>query len=125
MNENELSNLIIGCAINVHHRIGAGLLESAYVACLHHDLLKAGLKVEREKAVPLIYEGVTLDCGYRLDLLVNDKVIIEVKSVEKLDNVHLAQILTYLKLADKKLGLLMNFNVIRLKDGIRRVVNGL
>ena len=125
MNENELAEKIIGCVIKVHKSLGPGLLESAYVECLNYELVKSSLKTEREKAWPLIYEEVKLDCGYRSDLIVENKVIIEAKSVEALNEVHLAQVLTYLKLSNCKLGLLINFNVARAKDGIRRVVNKL
>lgn len=125
MKENELSNIIIGCAIKVHKNLGPGLLESAYEESLYYELTKAGLYVEKQKPMPLVYEEVKLDCGYRLDLIVEKKVIIEIKSVEVLNDVHLAQILTYLKLANCKLGLLINFNVAMLKKGIRRVVNKL
>ncbi len=125
MTENELSNKIIGDAIIVHTELGPGLLESAYQECLFYKLNKSGLYVEREKAMPLIFEEVKLEIGYRVDLLVENKVVIELKSVEALNDVHLAQTLTYLKLGNYKLGLLINFNVYRLKDGIKRVVNGL
>lgn len=125
MKENELSNIIIGCAIKVHKNLGPGLLESAYEESLYYELTKADLYVEKQKPMPLVYEEVKLDCGYRLDLIVEKKVIIEIKSVEVLNDVHLAQILTYLKLANCKLGLLINFNVAMLKKGIRRVVNKL
>lgn len=125
MNENELSNIILKNAIEVHKTLGPGLLESAYKECLYYKLLKDGLFVEKEKPIPLIYEEVKLECGYRLDLLVNNKVIIEIKSVEALNNVHLAQTLTYLKLGNYKLGLLINFNVYSIKEGIKRVVNKL
>ena len=125
MNENELSRIIIGYAMKVHTALGAGLLESAYEACLEYELLKARLKVERQKPIPLVYEEVRLDCGYRADLIVEDKVIVEAKAVESLHSIHHSQILTHLKLAKLKLGLLINFNVIHLKDGIKRVVNGL
>jgi GxxExxY protein len=125
MVENDLSQIIIGCAIKVHTVLGAGLLESAYEECLYYELVKKGLKVEKQKALPLIYEEIKLEVGYRLDLIVEDKVIIEIKSVEVLNDVHLAQILTYLKLSNVKLGLLINFNVSRVKDGIKRVVNNL
>jgi GxxExxY protein len=123
--ENEISQLIIGCAIKVHTALGPGLLESAYEECLYYELVKQGLKVEKQKALPLIYEEIKLEVGYRLDLLVEDKVIIEIKACEGLNDVHLAQVLTYLKLSNVKLGLLINFNVTRVKDGIRRVVNNL
>ncbi len=125
MIENELSNKVIGIALQVHSALGPGLLESAYKACLFYKLQQSGLYVEREKPMPLMFEEVKLDCGYRIDLLVENKVVLELKSVEALNDVHLAQTLTYLKLGGYKLGLLMNFNVARLKEGIRRVVNGL
>jgi len=125
MTENELSNKIIGLAIEVHNALGPGLLESAYKECLFYNIKQAGLFVVKEKPMPLIFNEVKLDCGYRLDLLVENKLVIEIKSVEELNDIHLAQILTYLKLGDFRLGLLINFNVLRLKDGIRRVVNKL
>jgi GxxExxY protein len=125
MTENELSNIAIGCALKVHSTLGPGLLESSYEACLHYELVNSGLFVETQKKLPLIYETVKLECGYRLDLWVERKLIIDIKAVESLNVVHLAQVLTYLRLTDCKLGLLMNFNVLRLKDGIRRVVNNL
>ncbi len=125
MTENELSKVIIGMGIEIHTELGPGLLESTYEECLYYELKKNGFKVEKQKTLPLIYKEVHLEVGYRIDLLVEDKVIIELKSVEALNNVHLAQTLTYLKLSKCKLGLLMNFNVYRLKDGIKRVVNGL
>ena len=123
-NLNELATKAIGCALTVHKTLGPGLLESAYQECLYFELAKTGLRVEKEKALPLIYEEVQLDCGYRVDLIVEGKLIIEVKSVEALNDVHLAQVLTYLKLSRCKLGLLVNFNVVLLKDGIRRVILG-
>ncbi|MBD2186257.1 GxxExxY protein [Planktothrix sp. FACHB-1355] len=125
MNENELSRIIIGYAMKVHTALGPGLLESAYEACLEYELLKARLKVERQKPIPLVYEEVRLDCGYRADLIVESKVIVEAKAVESLHPIHHSQILTHLKLVNLKLGLLINFNVIHLKDGIKRVVNNL
>ena len=125
MTENEISFKIIGVAMEVHSALGPGLLESAYKACLHYKLIKSGLFVEFEKPMPLIFEEVKLDCGYRIDLLVEHKVVIELKSVEALNDVHLAQTLTYLKLGNYKLGLLINFNVARLKEGIKRVANGI
>jgi len=125
MTENEISEKIIGCAIQVHRELGPGLLESSYEECLHFELLQSGLFVEKQKALPLVYKEVKLDCGYRLDMMVENKVIIEVKSVEMLNDIHLAQVLTYLKLSKCKLGLLMNFNVVLLKDGIKRVVTKL
>jgi GxxExxY protein len=125
MYENDLSGIIIGCAMRVHTALGAGLLESAYEQCLEYELRKKGLNVGRQIPVPLIYEEVELDCVYRLDLIVENKVIIEVKSVESLNPIHAVQLLTYLKLTDCKLGLLLNFNVLHLKEGIKRVVNKL
>jgi GxxExxY protein len=125
MTENELSNKVIGLAIEVHSVLGPGLLESAYKECLYYKIGKSGLYVEKEKSMPLIFEEVKLDCGYRIDLLVETKLVLEIKSVEALNDVHLAQTLTYMKLGNYKLGLLLNFNVVRLKEGIKRVVNGL
>jgi len=121
---NRLSNVTIGAALRVHEEIGPGMLESAYEACLMFELLDRGLRVEREKPLPLMYRGRRLDCGYRLDLLVEDAVIVEVKSVERLERVHGAQLRSYLKQSTLKLGLLINFNVKWLQDGIRRIVNG-
>lgn len=124
MTENELSNKIIGLAIEVHNALGPGLLESAYKECLYYKIKSSDIIVEKERAMPLVFENVKLDCGYRIDLLVENKLVIEIKSVEALNDIHLAQTLTYLKLGDYKLGLLINFNVVKLKDGIRRVING-
>ena len=123
MIENQITEKIIGCAIKVHKNLGPGLLESAYQECLFYELKKAGLKVEKEKPLPLIYEEVKLECGYRMDLLVEDKIIVEIKSVEALNDIHLAQVLTYLKLNDSKIGLLINFNVLQLIKGVKRVIN--
>ena len=123
MNENLLANKIIGTAIKVHKALGPGLLESAYKECLFYKLKKEGLFVEKEKAIPLIFEEVKLDCGYRIDLLIENKLIVEIKAVESLNDVHLAQTLTYLKLGQFKLGLLINFNVLLLKNGIKRIIN--
>ncbi|HED07807.1 MAG TPA: GxxExxY protein [Ignavibacteria bacterium] len=125
MDENELSREIIGAAIKVHKNLGPGLLESAYEECLFYELKKLQLKVEKQKPMPLIYDDVKLDIGYRIDILVENKVVIEIKSVEALNDVHLAQVLTYLKLSNCKLGLLINFNVSLLKNGIKRIVNNL
>ena len=125
MKENEISERIIGCAIEVHKSLGPGLLESAYLECLFYELQQAGLSVEKQKPLPLIYKDVKLDAGYRLDLIVEGKVIIELKSVEALNEIHIAQLLTYLKLSGCKLGLLMNFNVLRVIDGLKRLVNKL
>src|SRR3954453_6544243 len=120
--EEELTGTIMGAAIAVHTGLGAGLLESAYEACLCHELLKRGLSFRRQVELPVVYDGICIECGYRIDLLVEDKVIIEVKSVEKLMPVHEAQLMTYLKLSGKRIGLLINFNVKFLKDGIVRRV---
>lgn len=121
--ENRIAKDVVLCAIRVHRKLGAGLLESAYQAALAHLLIKKGYKVEKEKSQPVQFEDIKLDVGYRIDLLINEKVIIEVKCVEKLNKVHLAQTLTYLKLSNCKLGLLLNFNVVLMKDGIKRVIN--
>lgn len=125
MTENEISHLIVGSALRVHTALGPGLLESAYEACLQYELLKTGLRVEAQKALPLVYESVKLECGYRIDLLVESKVIIEVKSIEAVAEIHFAQVLTYLRLSGLRLALLMDFNVLHMKDGIRRIVNKL
>ena len=125
MTENEISYKILDAAYKVHTAHGPGLLESSYQAVLVHELKKMGLYVEKEKPLPLIYEEVHLEIGYRIDIMVENKVIIEVKSVEALNDIHLAQVLTYLKLSDCKLGLLLNFNVKSMKQGIKRVVNNL
>ena len=125
MTENEISHQIIGRAIELHQILGPGLLESAYKECLFYELQKAGIYVEKEKPIPLIYNNVKLECGYRIDLLAENKVVIEIKSVETLNEIHLAQTLTYMKLGNFRLGLLINFNVVLLKNGIKRVVNKL
>jgi len=125
MNEDELSYKIIGIAIDLHRRIGPGLLESAYENALRHDLQSAGLEVRNQVPLPFDYMDVRLEVGYRIDLIVNDKVLIEVKSIEALAPVHYAQTLTYLRLSGLKLGLLINFNVKTLKDSIHRIVNKL
>jgi len=125
VSENEVGKVVVDRALRVHQALGPGLLESAYEACLCYELRDAGLHVDVQKALPVVYKDVKLDCGYRIDLLVESKVIIEVKAVDGLNDVHLAQILTYLKLSDCKLGFLINFNVKRIKEGIRRVVNNL
>ena len=118
----KISETIIGGAIAVHRALGPGLLESAYEACLGYELIDRGLSVERQKALPVKYRGVNLDCGYRIDLLVEKIIIIELKAVEKIDPIHKAQLLSYLKLSGCKLGLLINFNVRMLKSGIHRIV---
>lgn len=117
---NDISYKIIGCAYRVHSELGPGLLESTYETCLEYELLEEGLKVERQKPLPVIYKDIKLNAGYRIDLLIDDKVIVEIKSCEAIAPIHEAQLLTYLKLADKKLGLLINFNVKDLKQGIMR-----
>ena len=122
--ENDISGKIIGAAIEVHRKLGPGLLESAYEECLCCEMALRGIKFERQVPLPLNYKGVDLDCGYRLDLLVEDKVIVELKSIETLEPIHDAQLLTYLRLRNAWLGLIINFNVIMLKDGVRRLVNG-
>jgi GxxExxY protein len=124
MTENEIATKIIGLALEVHKALGPGLLESAYKECLAFKLQQSGLQIQKEKVMPLIFEKVNLEYGYRIDLLVENKVVIEIKSVEAWNDVHLAQILTYMKLGEYKLGLLINFNVALLKNGIKRVING-
>ena len=121
--EDDITEKVIGCALKVHSMLGPGLLESAYKECLYYELIKSNVLVEKEKALPLIYKNVELECGYRMDLLVEKRVVIEIKSVEEIAPVHLSQVLTYLKLSNNRFGLLINFNVVRLKDGIKRVVN--
>ncbi len=123
--ENELSNIIIGCAIEVHKALGPGLLESAYRECLFYELINAGLNVEKETSLPIVYKEVKLDHGYRIDLLVNDLVVVELKTVEEFTPVHTAQVLTYLRLGNYKLGLLINFDVTSIKHGVKRVANQL
>ena len=125
MDENEISHKIIGVAIELHKQLGAGLLESVYENTLAYELSALGLFVEQQVAMPLVYKQVKLDCGYRLDIRVERKVIVEIKSVETLAPVHFSQMLTYLKLSDCKLGLLINFNTVNLKDGVHRIVNKL
>lgn len=122
--EEEISKIVFECALRVHKVLGPGLLENAYEECLFYELKKTNLKVEKQKPLPLIYEEINLEVGYGIDIIIEDKFIVEVKSVEALNDVHLAQLLTYLKLSDCKLGLLINFNVKLLKDGVRRIING-
>lgn len=124
MNENEISKVIFEAGLKVHRQLGAGLLESAYEECLYYELSKSGLFVEKQKPMPLFYEEVKLDIGYRIDILVERKVVVEVKSVESFNDIHIAQVLTYLKLSDCKLGLLMNFNTVLFKNGVKRLING-
>jgi len=125
VHEEEIGKLVIDSAMKVHSALGPGLLESAYRACLAHELELRGLDVSQEKPLPVLYEGAEISVGYRIDLLLNQKVIVELKAVEKLLPIHTAQLLSYLKLSGCKLGFLINFNVLHLKDGIKRVVNGL
>ncbi len=125
MTENELSKIVFDCALKVHQNLGPGLLESAYEECLFYELKKTGLNIQKQKALPLIYEEVKLDIGYRIDILIENKLILEIKSVEALNDIHFAQLLTYLKLTNCKLGMLINFNVTLIKNGIKRVVNNL
>ena len=120
--ENSTASIIVDCAIKVHKALCPGLLESSYKACLVYELIKAECTVEIEKPLPIIYDEIKLEAGYRIDILVNSCVIIELKAVEALNDIHLAQILTYLKLSEKRLGLLINFNVKLLKHGLRRVI---
>jgi GxxExxY protein len=123
--ENDLARIVVNCALKVHKALGPGLLESAYEECLYYELSMTGLTVEKQKPLPLLYEKVQMDVGYRVDLLVDNRVIIKIKAVEAINDVHVAQLLTYLKLSGCRLGLLINFNVALIKDGIRRVVNKL
>jgi GxxExxY protein len=122
--EDEISKIAFEAALKVHKALGPGLLESAYEECLFYELKKSNLKVEKQKPLPLVYEEVRLEVGYRIDIIIEDKFIVEIKSVEALNDVHLAQILTYLRLTNCKLGLLINFNVKLLKNGVRRIING-
>ncbi len=122
--EEEISRIVFEAALKVHKILGPGLLESAYEECLYYELKKTNLKVEKQKALPLVYEEVRLEMGYRIDIIIEDKFIVEIKSVEELNDVHLAQLLTYLRLTNCKLGLLINFNVKLLKNGVRRIING-
>ena len=125
MTENELSRIVFDAALKVHQNLGPGLLESAYEECLFYELKKTGVEVQKQKGLPLIYEEVKLDIGYRIDIIIENKLILEIKSVEALNDVHFAQLLTYLKLTDCKLGMLINFNVNLIKNGIKRVANNL
>jgi GxxExxY protein len=123
MNMNAVTEQIIGAAIEVHRALGPGLLESAYESCLAHELIERGLRVERQKEVPVHYKGVRVDCGYRLDLLVECLVIVELKAASRIEPIHEAQLLSYLKLTGCQVGLVINFNVRQLKSGIRRFIN--
>ena len=123
MELNEITEAIIGCALKVHRALGPGLLESTYEVCLVHEIVKVGLKVQAQVPLPVHYDGIRLDAGYKIDLLVEDKVIVELKAVDALNPLHEAQLLSYLKLSGNKLGLLINFNVRMLKNGIKRIAN--
>lgn len=125
MTENEISKIVLDCAIKIHKQLGPGLLENVYKECLAHELSQRGLSVRKEVPLPVYYEGVKLEVGYRLDILIENKVLIEIKSVEAIHDLHKAQVLTYLKLSDCKLGLLINFNVLFLMDGYQRLVRNL
>ena len=125
MDENEISKIVFDCALKVHKKLGPGLLESAYEECLYYELGKMKITVEKQKSLKLIYEDITMNIGYRVDFMVNNSVIIEIKAIDNISNIHLAQLLTYLKLSNCKLGLLINFNVALLKNGFKRVVNNL
>lgn len=122
MELNDLTYKIIGCVYNVHSELGPGLLESTYEVCLEHEILKTGLNVERQRALPVVYDDIKLDAGYRIDLLVENKIILELKSVDEIAPIHKAQLMTYLKLSGLKLGLLLNFNVQQMKTGINRII---
>jgi GxxExxY protein len=124
MTENDIAKIVFELGLKVHKALGPGLLESAYEECLYHELRNAGLLVEKQKELPLVYNEIRLDIGYRIDLFVESKFVVEVKSVDALADIHLAQILTYLKLSDAKLGYLINFNTVLFKDGVKRVING-
>ncbi len=125
MTENEVAALIVDAALLVHRELGPGLFESTYEVCLVYELKKRGLRVEAQKELPVVYQDIQLEAGYRIDLLVEGIVIVELKSVQSLSDLHMAQVITYLKLAHCKLGLLINFNVKLIKDGIKRVANGI
>lgn len=120
----ELTDKIIGAGVEVHRVLGPGLLESAYQACMVYELRQRGLHVVRQKTLPVVYKGISLDCGYRIDMIVENRVVLELKCVDRIDGIHVAQLLTYLKLSHFRVGLLMNFKSELLKNGIRRLVNG-
>jgi GxxExxY protein len=124
MHENEIGKIILDAAFAVHSELGPGLLESTYEACLGYELLQRGLQIETQAALPVVYKKVKLDCGYRIDIRAEHKVVVEIKSVDALNDIHLAQVLTYLKLSGCKLGYLLNFNVAHFKNGIKRVILG-
>jgi len=122
MNRNEISGAVVDAAMKVHTALGPGLLETAYAACLRHELIKRGLSVTSEVPLPVVYDGIKLDAGYRLDMVVEDTVVVELKAIEALAPIHQAQIISYLKLSGKPIGLLINFHSLHLKDGIKRFV---
>lgn len=122
MIENEITSKIIGSAIEVHKHLGLGLLESAYESCLLHELTSRGVKVVRQQILPITFKGLSLEAGYRIDLLVEERVVVEIKAVEEISNIHFAQTLTYLRLGGFRVGLLINFNVPKLIDGLTRVI---
>jgi GxxExxY protein len=122
--DDNLTAKIIGAAIEVHRELGPGLLESVYEECLSHELINQNIPFERQKPIPITYKGLTLDCGFRIDLLVDHQIIVELKTVNTLEKIHDAQVLTYLKLTGLKVGLLINFNTLLLKHGIKRLING-
>lgn len=124
MHENQIGTVILDAAFEVHKQLGPGLLESAYECCLVYELLQRNISVQSQLALPVVYKDVKLDCGYRIDIKVNDKVLVEIKVVDALTDIHIAQVLTYMKLSGCKLGYLINFNVRQLKDGIKRLVLG-
>lgn len=124
MTENEISKIVFELGMKVHRTLGPGLLESSYEECLFYELSKSNLKVERQKILPVYYEGKLMETSYRIDIIVEDKLILELKAVESINDLHLAQLLTYLKLSNCKLGLLINFNVSLFKNGVKRVING-
>jgi GxxExxY protein len=124
LSANEVSHLVIKAALKVHSALGPGLLESAYEACLAHELRKSGLQVQTQVPLPVVYDGVTLEIGYRIDLIVEELVLVEVKAIDDIAAIHQAQLLSYLKLSGKSLGLIINFHVSHLKEGIKRLVNG-
>ena len=124
ISENEISRIVYESGYLVHKSLGPGLLESAYEECMYYELKKHGLFIEKQKPMPLIYNEVKLDVGYRLDFLIENKCVLEIKSIEALNDIHLAQILTYLRLSNCKLGMLMNFNSLHFKSGVKRVING-
>ncbi len=124
MTENELSKIVFESGLKVHRTLGPGLLESAYEECLFYEINKVGVNIEKQKGLPLIYNDVKLDIGYRVDFILENKLIVEIKAVESLADIHIAQLLTYLKLANCKLGLLINFNTTLFKDGVKRIING-